>query len=189
MFKRILFTVFILITIATLSLSAAQEKGSVSALFFQYSYDNDLNEIDSIGAYVRAFQFYDGQVGSSFGTTLEIPIGYSNDRTAFKMSGFGGPSFRFSINEDYLLTIGPSIAATLLSDSNYKMIMVDIGVIVDMANSYPLSDRVDAIIGGSLIYDIARYSIIKTSSINSSDFEQDFSQISGKIYLGFSVSK
>ena len=190
MFKKILLTVFILMAIATISLPAAQEKESVSALFFQYSFDNDFRQIDSIGGYMRSSQFDDSIIGSSWGATLELPIGYYTNKMAMKYSGFGGASLRFKISgDDNILTIGPSVAATVLSDTSYLATLFDLGIFFDMATSYPVSEKVKAIIGCSLIYDIARYYIIETSSVNSSDFEQDFSQLSGKLYIGFSVSK
>ena len=190
MFKKIVRTAFILMTISSLALWAVPENDSTSALFFQYSYDNDFREIDSVGAYMKVSEFYDSKIGSSFGATFELPIGYSNDRISYKISGFGGPSFKFRVDsEDSLLTIGPCITTTMLTDTYYSEILFDLGFFVDMANSYPVSEKVDAIIGGALIYDIARYSMVMTASANDSDFEQEFSQFSGKIYLGFSVSK
>ncbi|MBI9095491.1 MAG: hypothetical protein JEY71_11460 [Sphaerochaeta sp.] len=191
MFKKNVLTVFIVMVIASFTLSAESDKSVTSALFFQYSLDNNFRQIDSVGAYMRSSQFNDIQVGSSFGATFELPIGYNNDKMSIKYSGFGGVSIRFKVQGiDNQLTIGPSIAATLISDTYYRVMLFDLGVFVDMANSYRISEKVDATMGCSFIYDVFRYSFFETASANATiGAEQDFSQLSGKIYLGFSVSK
>lgn len=188
--KKIVFSVFILLVIGLFSISAATEKDVMSSLFFQYSFDNDFTQIDSVGAYMRLSKFNDSQLGSSFGSTFELPIGYSNDKMSLKYSIFGGPSVKFIFNEiDNLMTIGPSITVTLLSDTYYTAAMIDMGILIDGANSYPVSEKINAIVGASLIFDIARYYVIETFSTTDNDFSQDFFQLSGKFYLGFSITR
>lgn len=190
MIKKIVLTAFIVMSIASFTLSAAPEKESVTALFFQYSLDNDSSQIDSVGAYMRSSQFNDSQIGSSFGMTFELPIGYSNDKTSMKYSVFGGVSMKYKPQgKDSLLTIGPSVAVTLLTDTYIKVDLIDLGIFVDLATSYPVSETVSIIMGSSLIFDVGRYSIIETASASNSEFAQDFFQLSAKLYLGFSVDK
>ena len=189
MSKRIVLTIFV-VMFAAFTLSAVPDNTSTSALFFQYSFDNDFRQIDSIGAYIRASGFNDSQIGSSFGMTFELPIGYGNDKMSIKYSFFGGPSLNFKMKgDDNILTVGPSIVATLLTDRSYSASMFDLGIFLDGATSYPISEKLNIIMGASFIYDFGRYSVFETASSVSKGFEQDFSQISGKIYLGFSVSR
>lgn len=190
MYKKIALVICAVIIIASFTLAAKPDKDSASALFFQYSFDDDFRQIDSIGAYMRYSQFNGSQFGSSWGVTFELPIGYDNDRLSMKYSGFVGPSRRFKTDGvDNLLTIGPSVTGTLLIDTYYVATMVDMGIFIDMATSYPVSEIVEVIMGGSFIYDVARFSTLETASTSDSGFEKDFYQLSGKIYLGFSISK
>lgn len=190
MSKRITLTILLVMFVATFTISAVPNKTSTSAFFFQYSYDNEFSQIDSIGAYIRASTFNDNQIGGSFGTTFELPIGYSNNRMSMKYSLFGGPSLKFKIKgDDNILTIGPSIVVTLLTDKYYIAEMFDLGIFVDVGTIYPISEKFSAVMGASLIFDLGRYSVLETSSSTSQGFEQDFFQISGKIYLGFSINR
>lgn len=188
--KRIAFTVFILLWSTSFAFSAGPKHESTNALFFQYAYDNELRQIDSIGAYMRLTTLCDSNMGGSLGTTFELPIGYDNDKLSFKMSLFGGLSYEYTLDDnDTLLTIGPCTTATMLIDTYYISTMFDLGILADFATSYPVSERVSATMGGSFIYDIARYSIYETATTTCSGFEEGFSQLSGRIYLGFSVNK
>lgn len=190
MAKRIALIVFILLCGPALAFSAGPKQSNTNALFFQYSYDNELRQFDSVGAYMRLTTVFDSNLGSSLGTTFELPIGYTNDKLSFKMSLFGGLSYGYKIDDtDNLFIIGPCSSATMLIDTYYISTMFDLGILVDLATSYPVSDRVSATMGGSLIFDVARYSIYETISTTSSGFEEGFYQLSGRIYLGFSVSK
>jgi|GEM_PF-4795887 len=191
MYKKIILTVFIVMGLVSFTLSAAPNKfATTSALFFQYSYDNDFRQIDSIGMYARVSTDNASQTGGSFGLTFELPLSYDNDKISIKYSLFGGPSLKFKIQgDDTILTIGPSIANTMLADSYYRAILLDMGIFVDLATSYPVSENVQVVVGGSFIFDVARYSLLETASTVDNGFVQDFFQISARMYLGFSVSK
>ena len=188
--KKIALTVFIVLFSTSFAFSAGPKHENTNALFFQYAYDNELRQIDSVGAYMRLTTLFDSNFGSSFGTTFELPIGYANDKLSFKMSLFGGLSYEYTLDDsETLLAIGPCTTATMLINTTYISTMFDLGVLADFATSYPVSERVSATMGSSLIYDIARYSIYETASSTSSGFEEGFFQLSGRIYLGFSVNK
>ena len=190
MAKKIKLTVYIVLFIASFSLSAAPEKNSTNALFFQYSFDNELRQIDSIGMYLRSSQFDDSTIGSSYGTTLELPIGYTNDKISFKYSGFGGATMKYKPRGiDALLTIGPNLSVSMLSDTYYRYMMFDVGIILDLATTYPVSENVAVVMGTSMIFDAGRYYYFRTASTTSSGFEEEFFQLNVKMYLGFSVRK